>query len=58
MGSRTVNIEHVKFMYWNVCLMMVTSNRIMQQIYIVEYIVVFWLKDILIIFSNLQDLFA
>jgi hypothetical protein len=40
--------EHVTSMYWNVCLMMVTCNRNMKQLYIIEYIVVFWLNDILV----------
>jgi len=38
--------EHVMSMYWNVCLMMVTVTETCSNLYIIEYIVVFWLSDI------------
>jgi len=47
-GSHAISTKHVVSMYWNVCLMMVTCNRKMEQLCINEYIVVFWLNDFLV----------
>ena len=35
-------------LYWNVYLMMVTVTETCSKLYIIEYIVVFWLNDILV----------
>ena len=40
--------EHVTSMSWNVCLIMVTVTETCGRLYIIEYIVVFWLNDILV----------
>jgi hypothetical protein len=48
MVSAYVSTEHVVSMYWNVCLMMVTVTESCSRFYTIEYIVVFWLNDILI----------
>ena len=35
-------------MYWNVCLMVVTVTETCSKLHIIEYIVMFWLNDILV----------
>jgi len=47
-GIPYCSTEHVMSMYWNVCLMMVTVTETCSKLYITEYIVVFWLNDILV----------
>jgi hypothetical protein len=45
---------HVIYMYWNVCLMMVTVTETCSKFYIIECIV-FWLNDILVNLSLLSE---
>ena len=47
-GSHTVSTEHAMSLYWNVCLMMFTVTETCIKLYIIDYIVVFWLNDILV----------
>ena len=39
-------------MYWNVYLMMVTVTETCSKLYIIEYIVVFWLNDLLLVLQR------
>jgi len=47
--------EHVMSMYWNICLMMDTVTETCSELYITEYVVVFWLNDISVSTATQRD---
>ena len=52
MGSLTESTEHAMSTYWNFYLMMVTLTETCSKLYIIEYIIVFWLNDVLLVVQH------